>query len=49
MENATTNRRYRKRRNRYMTGEDIDMFHEREHERRHQNDDSICDKHIDGA
>lgn len=49
MENEVTYRRRKKRRNRYMTGEDIDMFREREQERRHHNDESICDKHIDGA
>lgn len=39
----------RKRRSRYYTGEDIDMFREREQERRNDRKDSICDTHIDGA
>ena len=41
----------RRRRNRYMTGEDIDMFREREQEyrRKERKDESICDRHIDGA
>lgn len=39
----------RKRRNRFFTGEDIDMFREREQENRHKNDRNICDTHIDGA
>lgn len=41
----------KKRRNRYMTGEDIDMFREREQEQRREKnrDESICDTHIDGA
>ena len=41
----------KKKRSRYMTGEDIDMFREREEERRHDKDqkESICDTHIDGA
>ncbi len=39
----------RKRRKRYFTGEDIDMFREREQERRKRNEDNICDTHIDGA
>lgn len=38
-----------KRRNRYYTGEDIDMFKEREQERRHEREVPICDRHIDGA
>lgn len=39
----------KKRRNRYMTGEDIDMFHEREQEHRDNKKAPICDTHIDGA
>ena len=39
----------RKRRQRYFTGEDIDMFREREQENRRQKDRNICDTHIDGA
>ena len=42
-------RRRRKRRSRYYTGEDIDMFREREQERRDKRKDNICDTHIDGA
>lgn len=41
--------RRRKRRKRYFTGEDIDMFREREQENRHKKDRNICDTHIDGA
>lgn len=43
------NQKKRKRKNRYMTGEDIDMFHEREHEYRDKKRKPICDTHIDGA
>ena len=39
----------RKRRHRRLTGEDIDMFHEREHENRRKKEEPICDRHIDGA
>jgi len=42
-------KRRRKRRSRYYTGEDIDMFREREQERRKSREDNICDTHIDGA
>lgn len=42
-------RRRRKRRSRYYTGEDIDMFREREQERRQKKQDNICDTHIDGV
>ena len=42
-------KRRRKRRLRYYTGEDIDMFREREQENRHKKEDNICDTHIDGA
>ena len=39
----------RKRRHRRLTGEDIDMFRERESERRKKSEVPICDRHIDGA
>ena len=39
----------RKRRQRYFTGEDIDMFREREQEQKSSRQESICDTHIDGA
>ncbi len=41
----------KKKRSRYMTGEDIDMFREREQEQRQKRDqnESVCDRHIDGA
>ncbi|MBR0439948.1 MAG: hypothetical protein IJK27_04280 [Bacilli bacterium] len=39
----------RKRKYRRLTGEDIDMFREREQERRQRRDEPICDRHIDGA
>ena len=39
----------RKRRQRYFTGEDIDMFREREQEKQSKKDRNICDTHIDGA
>ena len=42
-------RKRRKRRHRRLTGEDIDMFREREHEDRKKNYVPICDRHIDGA
>ena len=42
-------KRRRKRRSRYFTGEDIDMFREREQERHKSREDNICDTHIDGA
>ena len=42
-------KRRRKRKSRYYTGEDIDMFREREQERRKSREDNICDTHIDGA
>ena len=42
-------RKRRKRRHRRLTGEDIDMFREREHEDRKKNCVPICDRHIDGA
>lgn len=39
----------RHRRHRRLTGEDIDMFRERESERREKRETPICDRHIDGA
>ena len=39
----------KKRRHRRLTGEDIDMFHEREHDSRRKREEPICDRHIDGA
>ena len=39
----------RRNKNPYMTGEDIDMFHERELENKHKSDTTICDTNIDGA
>ena len=42
-------KRRRKRRSRYYTGEDIDMFREREQENHNKKRDNICDTHIDGA
>ena len=39
----------RHRKKRYFTGEDIDMFREREQENRSKKQDNICDTHIDGA
>ncbi len=32
-----------------MTGEDIDMFREREQENKQRKEENVCDKHIDGA
>ena len=46
--NMPTNRPHR-RRNRYKTGEDIDMLREREQDARRKRRDPICDTHIDGA
>ena len=43
------NSKPRKRRHRRLTGEDIDMFREREQENRQKKDRNICDTHIDGA
>ena len=43
------NKKRKKRRSRYMTGEDIDMFNEREYENRNKKKENICDTHIDGA
>ena len=39
----------RKRRQRYYTGEDIDMFREREQENRQKKDRNICVTYIDGS
>ena len=39
----------RKRRHRRLTGEDIDMFRERETDRKSKREEPICDRHIDGA
>lgn len=39
----------RRRRHRRYTGEDIDMFREREYEQRKKREEPICDRHIDGA
>ena len=39
----------RRRKNRYRTGEDIDMLREREQESRRKRRTPICDTHIDGA
>ena len=39
----------RHRRHRRLTGEDIDMFREREQENRQKKSHNICDTHIDGA
>lgn len=39
----------RRKRKANLTGEDIDMFHEREQETRSESLDAICDTHIDGA
>ena len=40
-------KRRKRRRHSYKTGEDIDML--REKNRKSDNKDSICDRHIDGA
>ena len=42
-------RRRPKRRHRRLTGEDIDMFREREHDSSRKREEPICDRHIDGA
>ena len=39
----------KKKRSRYMTGEDIDMFREREQESTDKKKENSCDSHIDGA
>ena len=41
-------RRHR-RKNRFKTGEDIDMLREREQDSRKRRKTPICDTHIDGA
>lgn len=41
--------RRRRRKKRYFTGEDIDMFREREQGNRSKKQNNICDTHIDGA
>ena len=41
--------RPRRRRHRRLTGEDIDMFREREHDNKRRREEPICDRHIDGA
>ena len=43
------NNRPHRRKNRYRTGEDIDMLRERESETRRRRKPPICDTHIDGA
>jgi hypothetical protein len=43
------NSRNRRRRPRYLTGEDIDMFREKKNEDNTKNQESTCDKNIDGA
>jgi hypothetical protein len=43
------NRKNHRRRQRYLTGEDIDMFREKKNENNSNNQESICDKNIDGA
>ena len=42
-------KRRHRRKKRFMTGEDIDMFNEREQENRNKREEPICDRHIDGA
>lgn len=39
----------KKRKNHFLTGEDIDMFNERKQEKSKSSSESICDTHIDGA
>jgi hypothetical protein len=43
------NKSNRRRKSRYLTGEDIDMFREKKNENSSNNQESICDKNIDGA
>ena len=43
------NKKPRRRRHRRLTGEDIDMFRERESDNRRKREEPICDRHIDGA
>ena len=47
MDNKTNKNKRRK--HRYLTGEDIDMFHERENQYRDDKKPPICDTDIDGA
>ena len=49
IENKMEENKRRKRRRKYLTGEDIDMFHERESEQKSRKEVPICDRHIDGA
>lgn len=42
-------KRKRRRKKRFMTGEDIDMFNEREQESSQKKQEAICDTNIDGA
>ena len=44
----TNNKRHHKK-NRFKTGEDIDMLRERERETKRRTKQPICDTHIDGA
>ena len=39
----------KRRKHRRLTGEDINMFHEREYDNRRKREEPICDRHIDGA
>lgn len=39
----------KKRKSAYMTGEDIEMFREKEQENKKKEQRNICDTHIDGA
>ncbi len=43
------NTRRHRRKNRFKTGEDIDMLREREQDSRKRRKTPICDTHIDGA
>ena len=43
------NNRPRRRKNRFKTGEDIDMLRERDSDSRNRRRPPICDTHIDGA
>ena len=45
---VNSERRHR-RKNRFKTGEDIDMLREREQDSRKRRKAPICDTHIDGA
>ncbi|MCR5506121.1 MAG: hypothetical protein K6F07_03915 [Bacilli bacterium] len=48
-EELTLLKRRRKRRARFMTGEDIDMLNERKQEEGSNKSPNICDTHVDGA